>query len=86
MTSMIIDEDSLRGLLFFLELAFSHTLHVLKVLDCLFEQSNIDQSNEHHPQQSVLAAARRIPTLDFRGRLTFARGSLSREVHTLDDV
>ena len=29
-TSMITDEDPLRGLLFYLDLGFSHTLHVLE--------------------------------------------------------
>ena len=29
-TSMITDEDPLRGLLFYWDLGFSHTLHVLK--------------------------------------------------------
>ena len=33
-TSMIVDEDPLRGLIFYKDLGFSPTLHVLKANTC----------------------------------------------------
>ena len=42
-TSMITDEDPLRGLLFYQDLGFSHTLHVLKD-QCRLDQYRFDQS------------------------------------------